>query len=106
MTRRCLTALLAAGVHVGSARADTWPSKPVRVIVPIAAGSAIDIVARAVSQQLARQFGQPFVVENRPGAGTTTGAAAVAECAARWLYNSLSLGRADHHADDRGQYPL
>jgi tripartite-type tricarboxylate transporter receptor subunit TctC len=78
MTRRCLTALLLLTCLLGTARADTWPAKPVRVIVPIAAGSAIDIVARAVSQQLARQFGQPFVVENRPGAGTTTGAAAVA----------------------------
>jgi len=62
-------------------RADTWPSKPVRVIVPITAGSAIDIVARATAQELAKVLGQPFVVENRPGAGTTIGAAAVASAA-------------------------
>jgi tripartite-type tricarboxylate transporter receptor subunit TctC len=53
----------------------------VRVIVPIAAGSGIDIVARTVSQQLARQLGRPFVIENRPGGATTTGAAAVASAA-------------------------
>ena len=52
-----------------------------RVIVPITAGSAIDIVARAMSQELSKEFGQPFVVENRPGAGTTIGAAAVASAA-------------------------
>lgn len=54
---------------------DSWPTKPIRVIVPITAGSAIDIVARAASQHLAEALGQPFVVENRPGAGTTIGIA-------------------------------
>jgi tripartite-type tricarboxylate transporter receptor subunit TctC len=94
MTRRCLTALLLLTCLLGSARADTWPSRPVRVIVPIAAGSAIDIVARAVSQQLAKEFGQPFVVENRPGAGTTTGAAAAASSAPDGytiLFHSVAL---------------
>jgi tripartite-type tricarboxylate transporter receptor subunit TctC len=67
-----------AACMTGSGHAQSWPSKPVRVIVPITAGSAIDIVARVVSQQMAKGFGQPFVVENRPGVGTTLGAAAVA----------------------------
>jgi tripartite-type tricarboxylate transporter receptor subunit TctC len=66
---------------VGLAHAQSWPSKPVRIVVPITAGSAIDIVARAVSQRLSNTFGQSFVVENRPGAGTTLGAAAVANAA-------------------------
>jgi tripartite-type tricarboxylate transporter receptor subunit TctC len=68
----------------GSALAESpaeWPTRQVRVIVPIAAGSGIDIVARTVSQQLAKQLGRPFVIENRPGGATTTGAAAVASAA-------------------------
>lgn len=51
----------------------TWPTRPVRVIVPITPGSNIDIVARAISSQLSTQLGQPFVVENRPGASATLG---------------------------------
>ena len=76
-----LSALLYA---IGSASAESpaeWPSRQVRAIVPIAAGSGIDIVARTVSQQLAKQLGRPFVIENRPGGATTTGAAAVASAA-------------------------
>jgi tripartite-type tricarboxylate transporter receptor subunit TctC len=76
-----LSALLCAS---GSALAESpaeWPTRQVRVIVPIAAGSGIDIVARTVSQQLAKQLGRPFVIENRPGGATTTGAAAVATAA-------------------------
>jgi tripartite-type tricarboxylate transporter receptor subunit TctC len=59
--------------------AQGWPNKTVRVIVPVTAGSAIDITARTTSDQLAKQLGQTFVVENRTGAGGTTGAAAVAK---------------------------
>jgi tripartite-type tricarboxylate transporter receptor subunit TctC len=78
MKRHLLAALVAMACVPGSSHAETWPAKPVRVIVPITAGSAIDIVARATAQQLSKAFGKPFVVENRPGAGTTIGAAAVA----------------------------
>ncbi len=81
MTRSLFAAIFSLGCMVQMGHADTWPSKPVRVIVPITAGSAIDIVARATSQELSKQFGQPFVVENRPGAGTTIGAAVVASAA-------------------------
>lgn len=78
MTRLPVATMLALICSYGANAAETWPSKPVRVIVPITAGSAIDIVARATSQQLATALGQPFVVENRPGAGTTIGIAATA----------------------------
>src|ERR1041384_6599471 len=62
-----------------SAEAQTWPTKPLKAIVPIAAGSITDIVPRVVFEQLSVQLGQPIVVENRPGAALTIGTAAVAK---------------------------
>lgn len=58
--------------------AEDWPSRPIKVIVPITPGSVIDVAPRIVFEQLAMQLGQPIVVENRPGAGQTMGASAVA----------------------------
>ena len=62
-----------------SAGAQPYPGKPVRVIVPFAAGGTPDVVGRIISQQLAFQTGQTFVVENRPGADGVVGAQTVAE---------------------------
>ncbi|HTP83345.1 MAG TPA: tripartite tricarboxylate transporter substrate binding protein [Alphaproteobacteria bacterium] len=62
----------------GAGRAQGWPSKPVRVIVPFTAGSATDIMARTVVQRMSEELGQPFVVEDRPGAGGTIGVGLVA----------------------------
>jgi tripartite-type tricarboxylate transporter receptor subunit TctC len=59
--------------------AQAWPSKPVRVVVSLPAGSTTDIVGRAVSERLAAQTGQPFVVENRPGASGSIAQALVAK---------------------------
>jgi tripartite-type tricarboxylate transporter receptor subunit TctC len=59
--------------------AQPYPVKPVRVIVPFAAGGTPDLVGRIISQQLAAQTGQTFVVENRPGADGVVGAQTVAE---------------------------
>jgi tripartite-type tricarboxylate transporter receptor subunit TctC len=71
----------ALGLTVASfrAEAETWPTKPLRAIVPIAAGTITDIVPRVVFEQLSAQLGQTIVVENRPGAGQTMGAALVAK---------------------------
>lgn len=76
-------ALLQGGLALlgaASARAQTpaWPTRPVRVIVPFPPGSTPDIAARAVAAHFAQAFGQPFVAENRPGAGGTLGTDAVA----------------------------
>jgi tripartite-type tricarboxylate transporter receptor subunit TctC len=62
-----------------SAGAESWPSKLIRVVVPLTPGSASDVMARIVGDQLAAQLGQPIVVENRPGAGNTIGMGAVAK---------------------------
>src|SRR6186997_3301637 len=59
--------------------AQNWPMKPLRAVVPVAAGSSTDIVPRVVFEQLSSQLGQPIVVENRTGAGGTIGTSAVAK---------------------------
>ena len=61
------------------AEAQTWPTKPLKAIVPFAAGSAIDIVSRVVFEQLSTQLGQSIVVENRAGAGGTIATGFVAK---------------------------
>lgn len=63
------------------AGAQTWPTKPVKIIVPFTAGSATDILARTYGQKLQEVWGQPVVVENHPGAGGTIGAGIVAKSA-------------------------
>lgn len=74
--------LLAAMLGLGAwgASAQEWPAKqPIKVIVPFTAGSSTDISARVVFEQVGRQVGQTFIVENRTGAGTTIGSAFVAK---------------------------
>lgn len=70
-------AALAAPALSLTARADTWPSKPIKAIVTLSAGSTIDIVARMTLDPLSRLIGQNIIVENRPGAGGTIAGAAV-----------------------------
>lgn len=62
----------------GTAGAQTYPSRPVTVIVPLAAGTGMDTVARLYGEKLAQVLGRPVVVENKPGAALTLGAAAIA----------------------------
>ena len=58
---------------------SAWPSKPVRIVVPFAPAGTTDILARALAPELSRAFGQPFVIENKPGAGGNVGADLVAK---------------------------
>src|SRR5438105_2376427 len=80
--RRTVTAALVSLVAFAApASAQDWPSRTITVIVPLGAGSASDIIARVVMEQVGRQLGQSVVVENRPGAGGTIGANMVAKAA-------------------------
>lgn len=74
-----LLPVLGLGFATMEARAEAWPTKPLRAIVPVGAGSTTDIIPRVVFEQLAAQLGQSIVVENRVGAGGTTGSAFVAK---------------------------
>ncbi len=83
--RLWLWGLLAIGQHalhpLAQAQEPAYPSRPIRLIVPYAAGGGTDILARQVAKQAADQLGQPIIVENKPGAGTVLGASEVAKAA-------------------------
>ena len=72
---------LACAMAAAPTLAQSYPSKPVRLIVPFAAGGPADVYARFMSQRLQDALGQPFVIDNRPGAGSVIGTDAVAKAA-------------------------
>ncbi len=76
---RSARVLLLAVAMAGSGPALAYPDKPIRWIVPFPPGGAMDSIARTVGEQLARRFGQPVVIENRPGAGGNIGVDAAAK---------------------------
>jgi tripartite-type tricarboxylate transporter receptor subunit TctC len=76
---RYLAAILLAASVASAAHAQTYPNRPIRLIVPFAAGGAVDVLARLLAGKLSDQVGQPVVVENRPGAGGTLAADQVAK---------------------------
>ena len=80
MSYRCLCAIALLLMGVGTpAAAETWPTKPIRAIVPYSAGSATDIIPRTVFAQVEKQLGQPIIIENRDGGASTIGTNAVAK---------------------------
>ena len=81
----------------------SWPTKPVRLVVPFAAGGTTDILARALAPELQRAFGQPFVVDNKPGAGGNNGAAEVAKAGGDGY--TLLMGTVGTHAINPSLYP-
>jgi tripartite-type tricarboxylate transporter receptor subunit TctC len=66
----CAGMALMGSELIASTHADTYPSHPVRWVVPYAAGGATDVLSRLICQRLSERLGQPFVVENKPGAGS------------------------------------
>jgi tripartite-type tricarboxylate transporter receptor subunit TctC len=84
-------------------RAAGWPTRPVRIVVPFAAGGTTDLLARALAPELQRIFGQPFIVDNKPGAGGNTGSAEVAHSAPDG--HTLLMGTVGTHAINVSLYP-
>jgi tripartite-type tricarboxylate transporter receptor subunit TctC len=84
-SHRLLPIVLAAGIALtlspARAFAENYPSKPIKLVVPVGPGSAADLRARQIADRLSKALGQPVVIENRPGAGSTIGAAYVAKSA-------------------------
>ena len=76
---RIFAVVVGALLTVGTAFGQSWPTKPVKLVVPFTAGSATDILARAFGQKLSEMWAQPVVIENHPGAGGTIGAGIVAK---------------------------
>ncbi|HUQ24134.1 MAG TPA: tripartite tricarboxylate transporter substrate binding protein [Burkholderiales bacterium] len=96
----CIVAAFA--LTAGSAFAQSWPTKPIRVMVPFPPGGSTDIVARILASKLEKPLGQPLVVENRGGAGGTIGAAAGAKAAPDGYL--LTFGSTSTHVVAPGVY--
>jgi tripartite-type tricarboxylate transporter receptor subunit TctC len=77
--RAAALAIVATSLLAGSAFAQDWPARPVKIVVPFAAGGPADIYARFIGQKLQDTLGQAFVVENKPGAGAVVGTDGVAK---------------------------
>jgi tripartite-type tricarboxylate transporter receptor subunit TctC len=82
---------------------NTWPNKPVRIVVPFAAGGTTDILARAIAPELSKAFGQQFIVDNRAGAGGNVGAEIVARAPNDGY--TLLMGTVGTHGINRALYP-
>ena len=77
--KRILAAVAATLLAAGASAQANWPTKPIRMIVPFTAGSVTDIIGRTVAESMSKSLGQPVLIENKPGAGGTIGAAQVAK---------------------------
>ena len=99
--RLCLAAALLA-VSVGSWAQGAWPNRPVKIVVPFAPGGTTDILARAIAPDLAKAFGQPFVIENKAGAGGNLGAELVAKAPGDG--HTLLMGTVGTHGINRALY--
>lgn len=98
-----LTAVIAGASLAAAASAQTWPSRAIRIIVPYGGGSAPDVVARIVAEEVSPRIGQPIIIENRLGAGGKIGVDAAAKAPADGY--TLLLGSKDSHGVMQHLYP-
>jgi len=99
--RLLITAAAVAFAPLPALAQSAWPSKPVRIVVPFAPAGTTDILARALAPELSRAFGQPFVIENKPGAGGNVGADLVAKSGDG---HTLLMGTVGTHAINPALY--
>jgi tripartite-type tricarboxylate transporter receptor subunit TctC len=92
MMHRSALALFAFLLTALPAAAQNWPSKPVKIVVPFGAGSTPDVVARLIADYLQKKLGQPFVIENKPGASGNSGTDAVAKAEPDGTTIGVSIG--------------
>src|SRR5260221_13925331 len=78
---KVIVALLGLLVATPPAAAQDWPTKPVKIVVPFGPGSTPDVVARLIADHLQKKLGQPFIIDNKPGASGNIGTDAVAKAA-------------------------
>ncbi len=99
--RRLLLAAALASLPLAASAQSAWPTKPVRIVVPFAPAGTTDILARALAPELSKAFGQPFVIENKPGAGGNLGADLVAKSSDG---HTLLMGTVGTHAINPALY--
>jgi tripartite-type tricarboxylate transporter receptor subunit TctC len=91
--RRTLAAALTAiAIGASPAAAQDWPARAVKIVVPFGAGSTPDVIMRLIAERLQQKLGQPFLIENKPGASGMTGTDAVAKAAPDGLTIGISIG--------------
>jgi tripartite-type tricarboxylate transporter receptor subunit TctC len=90
--KKIIAAIFCIALSALPASAQDWPTKPVRIVVPFGAGSTPDVVARLIADHLQKKLGQPFVIDNKPGASGNIGTDAVAKAAPDGTTIGVSIG--------------
>ena len=103
LSRRAVLTAFALALGAGSVFAQAWPSRPIRLVIPFPAGGSTDIVGRLIADKLTQSLGQPVIVDNRGGAGGTTGSDVVAKAAPDGY--TFLMGTSSTHAIAPALYP-